>query len=172
MMKERLDGGDWLAIVGHGLLSAVFEIAGRLLQALAVVAVLLGLWATVHSLLTWLKTGAYTGPTAFTTAPAASREVLAAIDWVVVRDACAWLGGVHVLVPVALAALLAAALAWPLLENARRQSGSARDVLSRSLRDEYLAEEFMKRHRRRLVAGLLGLGLVAGLLLAWLGTGN
>jgi hypothetical protein len=30
----------------------------------------------------------------------------------------------------------------------------------------------MKRHRRRLVAGLLGLGLVAGLLLAWLGTGN
>lgn len=171
-MKERLGAAEWSAIGLNAAAAGLLAAFGRLVQVAAVAVLVLGLWPTIAGLLGWLRTGVYVNPTPMDFAPTLTRTVIAATDWVIVRDILVWLAGAHVLLSVVPLALLIALAGMVLLRAAEGRLGSARDVLSRSVRDEYLATGFLARNRRWLAAASLAGAISAGVLLGWLATRN
>jgi hypothetical protein len=75
---------------------------------------------------------------------------------------------------VLVSAIPATLLIWMagliVLALAQGRSGAARGILSRSLRDEYLAQEFLARYGRWLSLGLLIVAVALGILFGWLST--
>lgn len=171
-MKERLGAADWSVIGLNAMAAGLLAACGRLLQVAAVAVLVLGLWPTLSGLLAWLRTGVYINPTPMDFAPGTARAVITATEWVVVRDILIWFAGTHVLLSAIPAALVVALAGLILLRLAEGRLGSARDVLSRSLRDEYLATGFLARNRRRLAAVALAAAIAAGTLLGWIATRN
>jgi hypothetical protein len=169
-MKDRLGAAHWSAIGLNSVAAGGLTVLGRALQLAAALVMLVALWPTVSALIGWLRTGFYLNPTPLNLAPGAARAAITATDWVVVRDVTLWLAGAHVLVSAIPAALLIWMAAIMVLALAEGRSGAARGILSRSLRDEYLAEQFLGRYGRWLTLGLVMVAVAAGILLGWLST--
>lgn len=169
-MKERLGFGDWLGVIANAGTGSLTILLGRLVQAAAVLVVLLALWPTVLSFLGWLKTGGWVVPTPMNLDPDLARRVAGSTDWVVVQNFLVWLAGHHVLWTALPLAGLFALAGIAIVRTGQTRRGRAGDVVSTSLRDEYLLQESWRRWRPRLFAGfalLLLAGLGAGVYLVY-----
>jgi hypothetical protein len=171
-MKDRLGVAHWSAIGLNSLAAGVLAVLGRALQLAAAAVMLVALWPTVFALIGWLRTGFYLSPTPLNLAPGAARAAITATDWVVVREVTLWLAGVHVLVSAIPVTLLIWMAGLIVLALAQGRSGAARGILSRSLRDEYLAQQFLARYGRWLSLGLLMVAVTLGILFGWFSTGG
>jgi hypothetical protein len=169
-MKDRLGAAHWSGIGLNSLAAGVLAVLGRTLQLAAAAVMLVALWPTVLALIGWLRTGFYLSPTPLNLAPGTARAAITATDWVVVRDVTLWLAGAHVLVSAIPATLLIWMAGLMVLALAQGRSGAARDILSRSLRDEYLVQQFLARYGRWLTLGLVMSALALGILLGWFST--
>ena len=94
--------------------------------------------------------------------PEAARAVAASTDWVIVQDVLVWLASHHVLWTGLPVAALVALVGQALVSVGRTRRGRAGDIVSLSLRDEYVLRESWARWRPRLVA-LVAAGFIAAL---------
>jgi len=166
-VKERLGIADWMAVVVNAAGGSVIALLGRAIQGLGLGVLVLALWPTLAAAVSWLKFGAWVIPTPMSIAPETARAVAASTDWVVVRTVLAWLAAHHVLWTGLPLALLVWALGQAVVAVGRTRSGRAGDIVSLSLRDEYVLRETWARWRPRLVATLAVSLLLALGILAW-----
>ena len=163
-MKDRLGIADWAAVIVNAAGGSVVALLGRVIQGLAVAVLILALWPTLTAVLAWLEFGAWVVPTPMSIAPETARAVAASTDWIVVRDALAWLATHHVLWIGLPLAVLAWVLGRVIVAVGKTRHGRAGDIVSLSLRDEYVLREMWGRWRPRLVLALaVGLVVAAGI---------
>ena len=167
-MKDRLGIADWMAVVVNAAGGSMVALLGRAIQGLGVGVLAVALWPTLAALVSWLKSGIWVVPTPIGIAPEMARAVAASTNWVVVQNVLAWLAGHHVLWTGLPLAILAWALGQAIVAVGRTRTGRAGDIISLSLRDEYVVRETWNRWRPRLVLILVFGLLVAVGMLAWL----
>jgi hypothetical protein len=161
-VKDRLGIADWTAVVVNAAGGSVVALLGRAIQVLALAVLALVLWPTLAGIAGWLKFGTWVVPTPMSVSPEAARAVAASTDWVTVQDLLVWLAGHHVLWTGLPLAALVALVGQAFVSVGSTRRGRAGDIVSLSLRDEYILRESWARWRPRLVA-LIAFGFIAAL---------
>jgi len=151
---------DWTAVIVNAAGGSVVALLGRAIQVLALAVLALTLWPTLAAVVAWLRFGAWAVPTPMSVSPETARAVAASTDWVIVQDVLVWLAGHHVLWTGLPLAALVGLLGQAIVSVGRTRQGRAGDIVSLSLRDEYVLRETWNKWRPRLLL-IIAVGVIA-----------
>lgn len=163
---------DWMAVIVNAAGGSVVALLGRAIQVLALVVLALTLWPTLAAVVAWLRSGAWVVPTPMNVSPETARAVAGSTDWVIVQNVLVWLAGHHVLWTGLPLAVLVGLFGHAVVSIGRTRQGRAGDIVSLSLRDEYVLRETWNRWRPRLLLIIAASVIAAAGVLVYLRVGQ